>query len=278
MDAADDLKESVMKKTPSVAAAAVAMAWLCVCVSPVDAATLAIEPAMVDIPAGQFQMGDASGKGAPNERPAHRVSVKAFRMGKFEVTYREYDAFADATGRARPPVIPELDVGRADNPVNMVSWQDAVDYSAWLSAQTGKKFRLPSEAEWEYAARAGTTGDYYWGQDAANKYANIGLADGVAGIGGADKWMSYAPVGQFPANPFGLHDVFGNVWEWTQDCNHDNYDGAPADGSAWSTGDCTRHIIRGDSFHNGPAPSTVSARGGVKDRNPTAGFRLAQDN
>jgi formylglycine-generating enzyme required for sulfatase activity len=251
---------------------------------PIHAATAAAPapgipvPLMVAIPPGSFQMGDQLGHGQPNELPVHIVHVRAFKMGKYEVTFAQYDAFADATGRARPVPVPEFDVGRGDHPVNMVSWQDACDYAAWLSARTGQRFRLPTEAEWEYAARAGSTGDYFWGQDLASNYANVGGAtDASTGTGGKDVWLSYAPVGQLAANPFGLHDVFGNVWEWTADCANSDYVGAPNDGSAWMSGDCGKHMIRGDSFHNGPLPTTVSGRGGVAGRNPTLGFRLAQD-
>lgn len=241
----------------------------------VDAGEFANEPVMLAIPAGKYLMGDINGTGESNEKPVHEVVIKAFKMSKYEITYEQFDAFADATERPRPVPVPEFDVGRGKHPVNRISWQDAVDYTAWLSAQTGKKYRLPSEAEWQYAARAGTATDYYWGNDPATRHSNTGLTWGKPSVGGDDKWLSYAPVGQFPANPWGLHDMHGNVWEWVMDCYHETYADAPADGSAWMTGDCKKHVQLGNSFHNGPTP--VSTRGASAGKNPTVGFRIAED-
>jgi len=236
------------------------------------------EPVMVDIVGGTYTMGAPDQAGSSerkDEQPAHQVNVKPFRLGKFEVTFAQYDAYTDAVGK--PRVIPpkELDAGRGPLPVIRVSWQEAVDYAQWLSAKTGKKYRLPSEAEWQYAARAGTTTDYYWGKAPATDHANSGLTWGKPSASGNDKWINFAPVGQFPANPFGLHDMHGNAWEWMQDCYNDNYIGAPTDGSAWLMGDCSRRVQVGNSFHNGPTP--VTTRGGGAKANPTVGFRLAQD-
>ena len=236
------------------------------------------EPVMLDIPAGSYLMGapeQADSSDRKDAQPAHRVSIKPFRMGKYEITYVQYDRYADAVGKPRPRPVAQFDVGRGTHPVNNISWQDAADYAAWLSRTSGKKYRLPSEAEWQYAARAGTTTDYYWGDAPASDHANSGEAWGKAGTSGKDQWMSYAPVGQFPPNPFGLHDMHGNVWEWVQDCYNANYIGAPSDGSAWMTGDCGRHVQVGNSFHNVPTP--VTERGAGATANPTVGFRMAED-
>lgn len=192
-------------------------------------------PEMVVIPAGQFQMGDLAGDGKSAERPVHTVTMaQPFAMGKYEVTFAGYDKFAMGTGRTLPL---DHDWGRGNRPVINVSWDDAVAFAAWLSQQTGKHYRLPSEAEWEYAARAGTTTSYWWGDTASKDRAKFGsLLSGTA------------PVGTFPPNPFGLHDTSGNVWEWTQDCWNESYVGAPEDGSAWISGDCSKHVLRGGSW------------------------------
>jgi formylglycine-generating enzyme required for sulfatase activity len=158
-----------------------------------------------------------------------------------------------------------------------VNWNDAVGYAAWLSEKTGRAFRLPSEAEWQYAARAGTTGNFYWGDGPATDHANVGDDWAKPSARGKDRWVGYAPVGQFAANPWGVHDMAGNVWEWVQDCYHGDFVGAPADGSAWMAGDCSRHVQVGNSFHNLATP--VYERGGqpADKGNATVGFRLAED-
>ena len=232
-------------------------------------------PPMADIPGGVFMMGDTHNTGDGMAKPVRQVSIQPFKLGKFEVTYAEYDIYADATGRPRPTIVKAFDVGRGNNPVSRVTWQEAVDYAQWLSLQTGKKYRLPTEAEWQYAARAGTTSDFYWGDAPATDHSNTGLTWAKPSTGGKDKWLHSAPVGQFPANPFGLHDMHGNLWEWVQDCFNPNFNGAPTDGSAWQSGDCSRHVQLGNSFHNGPTP--VYERGASQKANPTVGFRLAQD-
>ncbi len=177
-------------------------------------------PEMVGIPAGSFRMGDLQGGGFDNEQPVHRVSVARFAMGKYEVTFAEYDKFAEATGRAKPN---DQGWGRGNRPVINVSWDDATAYAAWLTQQTGRQYRLPSEAEWEYAARAGTTTKYWWG----NQW--------VSGKASCDyqKYHKTTPVGSFDPNPFGLYDTVGNVWEWCADPWHKNYKNAPTDGSVW---------------------------------------------
>jgi formylglycine-generating enzyme required for sulfatase activity len=163
-------------------------------------------PEMILIPAGEFQMGDIQGGGDDNEKPVHRVSVSAFAMGRYEVTFEEYDRFADATGREKPE---DEGWGRGNRPVINVSWNDATAYMEWLSEQTGKAYRLPTEAEWEYVARAGTETKYWWGNQIGKNWANC--------YNCGSQWdeQQTAPVGSFMPNPFGLYDTSGNVWEWT---------------------------------------------------------------
>ncbi len=200
-------------------------------------------PEMVRIPAGRFRMGDIQGGGDRDEKPVHRVSVSEFAMGKYEVTFAEYDKFAQATGRKKPD---DKGWGRGNRPVINVSWNDAVAYAEWLSQQTGKEYRLPTEAEWEYAARAGTKTKYWWGNKIGNNRANC---DGCG-----SRWddKQTVPVGSFAANPFGLYDTVGNVWEWVADPWHSNYKNAPNDGQVWKTGgDNSSRVLRGGSWKDG---------------------------
>jgi formylglycine-generating enzyme required for sulfatase activity len=244
-------------------------------------------PEMVDIPAGSFMMGNINNfvhqdarmaRATEMEQPVHKVEIKAFRLGKYEVTFAQYDAFAEATGRAKPD---DKGHGRGKQPVGNVTWWEATAYAEWLSQQTGKKFRLASEAEWQYAARAGTTTEYYWGNEADHNFANYGKDECCDfHVSGADKWLHAAPVGQFPPNKFGLHDMLGNVSEFVQDCMNLNYEGAPTDGSAWTSGDCTKHVSLGGQYHNNPFTIRVSARNFHPirpDRDLNFGFRIAQD-
>ncbi|NJA04989.1 SUMF1/EgtB/PvdO family nonheme iron enzyme [Methylococcaceae bacterium WWC4] len=224
-----------------------------------------IEPEMIIIPAGSFAMG---GGKYDNEKPIHTVTfAKPFKLGKYPVTFAEYDVFAEQTGRVKPQ---DEGWGRGRRPVVNVSWQDAVDYAAWLRETTGKPYRLPSEAEWEYACRAGSRGEFFWGDDA-------GLAEHYAwfdeNAGGTSQ-----EVGLKLANPFGLHDMAGNVWEWPQDAWHDNYQGAPNDGSVWLDGGGWR-VIRGGSWDTYPGNLRSAYRNGegLGLRFDGLGFRLAQD-
>lgn len=243
-------------------------------------------PEMVDIPSGSFMMGNINNfkaeggwaKAVEMEEPVHKVNIKAFRLGKYEVTFAQYDAFAEATGRAKPE---DKGNGRGQQPVGNVTWWEATAYTEWLSQQTGKKFRLATEAEWQYAARAGTTTEYYWGNEADHNFANYGKDECCdLHINGADKWLHAAPIGQFPPNKFGLYDMLGNVSEFVQDCMNLNYEGAPTDGSAWTTGDCAKHVSLGGQYHNNPFMLRVSARNFhpiQPDRDINFGFRVAQD-
>jgi formylglycine-generating enzyme required for sulfatase activity len=197
-------------------------------------------PEMVVVRAGTFRMGDIQGGGGKDEQPVHEVHIKRlFAVSRYEITFDQYDEFAKATGGKLPD---DEGFGRGRLPVIFVSWNDAVAYAEWLSRQTGKRYRLPSEAEWEYAARAGTETAYWWGNEMKQGLANC--------IGCGTQWENKqtAPVGSFRSNPFGLYDTAGNVIEWIQDCWHENYNGAPLDGSAWEqqdSGDCGRRGLRG---------------------------------
>jgi formylglycine-generating enzyme required for sulfatase activity len=180
-------------------------------------------PKMVRIPAGSFRMGDIQGGGYSDEKPVHRVSIGKFAMGMYEVTFAEYDKFAEATGRRKPS---DRGWGRGNRPVINVSWNDATAYTNWLSDQTGYTYRLPTEAEWEYAARAGTETKYWWGNRASHEYANYGKDECCGGlVKGKDRWKYTSPVGSFLANKFGLYDTSGNVWEWTCSEYKNKYNG-----------------------------------------------------
>jgi formylglycine-generating enzyme required for sulfatase activity len=164
-------------------------------------------PEMVWIPAGSFRMGDLQGGGNKDEKPIHQVSVDRFAMGRYEVTFAEYDKFAQATGREKPS---DEGWGRGNRPVINVSWHEATAYAKWLSQQTGQQYRLPTEAEWEYAARAGKTTKYWWGNQIGSNKANC--SNSSCG----DRLKYTAPVGSFAPNPFKLYDTAGNVWEWVR--------------------------------------------------------------
>ena len=205
---------------------------------------LPYEPEMVEIPGGSFRMGCVSGRYCQDdEQPVHEVQVESFELGKYEVTFEEYDRFTAATGRERAS---DVGWGRGRLPVIFVSWEDAVAYTRWLSEQTGERYRLPSEAEWEYAARAGSVTVYSWGNEIGSNRAHC--------FGCGSQWdgEQTAPVGSFDPNGWGLHDLHGSVWEWVQDCWNEDYYGSPKDGSAWESGDCSQRVLRGGSWVNFP--------------------------
>jgi formylglycine-generating enzyme required for sulfatase activity len=227
-------------------------------------------PLMVVIPAGTFGMGSRGLSGEPNERPEHQVQVDGFLIGATEVTFTDFDRFVRAAGRRSPD---DFGWGRGRRPVVDVTWDDAQDYAQWLSRQTGRRYRLTSEAEWEFAARGGTDSSYWWGHAPESGRALC------FGCGTPLDGRSTAPVGSFEANPFGLHDTAGNVLEWTQDCYQPNYDGAPSDGSAWVSPGCSARVARGGAF-NRPAKSMRSAARvefPPDTRVNMLGFRLARD-
>jgi len=227
-------------------------------------------PEMVVLPAGEFLMGRAATKEGRfgSDGPQHRVRIRSFALGRNEVTFEDYDRFVRATGRPLPN---DAGWGRGARPVINVTWTDASEYARWLSEQTGALYRLPSEAEWEYAARAGTTTPYSTGYRISSTQAN----SHDSGIG------STLPVGSYPANPFGLHDMQGNVHEWTQDCWHNRYEGAPDDGGAWldeNNGEHYYRVLRGGSWNYYPRAMLSAKRDrlAVDEANDHVGFRLAR--
>ncbi len=231
-----------------------------------------LDPEMVAIPAGTFQQGDSREESTSSEHPLREVHIKKFSLGRFEVTFEEYDRFAISTGRPLPG---DEGWGRERHPVINVSWKDAVDYATWLSQETGYRYRLPTESEWEYAAR------------------NMGKGEIWAGTSEQEQLATYAwfntnsngrtqPVGTQQSNALGLHDLSGNVWEWVQDCWHDDYQHAPTNGSAWleaNDGSCGTRVRRGGGWTNAPMSLRSSFRNGYSadSRSIQIGFRLAQD-
>ena len=228
-------------------------------------------PLMVVIPSGQFNMGDLKGNGHPKELPVHQVNFKAiFAVGKYEVTFEEWDSCVTSGGCSYRPG--DNNFGRGRRPVEMVSWDDAKTYIAWLSAHTGKQYRLLSEAEWEYVSRAGTTTNFTWGDRLGSGNANCAYCD-VKGL------PQMIPVGSFAPNPFGIHDMVGSADEWVEDCEHNNYQGAPQDGSAWiAESECNRRGIRGGSLHETEKFMLPSVRifRSTAQRSKAMGFRVAR--
>ena len=237
-------------------------------------------PELVVVPSGSFQMGSPSheqGHGG-DEGPVHRVRIgKPFAVGVYEVTFAEWDACVTGGGCGghRPN---DRGWGRGRRPAVNLSWQDAGSYVSWLSRRTGGRYRLLSESEWEYVARAGTTTPFHTGSTISTDQANYD-GDYVYGPGrkGVDRKRTVS-VGSFPANGFGLRDVHGNIWEWVQDCWNDSYAGAPSDGSAWESGDCSRRVLRGGSWVNTPRNlrSAIRHRVNSGNRNLNYGFRVAR--
>ncbi len=226
-------------------------------------------PEMIVVPGGAFEMGDASGAGTASERPMHPVNLaEPFAIGVAPVTFDDYDPFARLTGRALPD---DHGWGRADRPAVNVSWRDARAYVDWLVEQTGIAYRLPSEAEWEYAARAGTRTRYWWGDE-------VGEAQACCdGCGSPWDGQQSSPIGSFPANAFGLVDTLGNVWEWVEDAWHQDYVGAPADGSAWAGGNGSLRVARGGAWNYVPRHTSCASRVSytVDHRSSNLGFRVA---
>ena len=239
-------------------------------------------PQMVALPTGSFSMGSPSGEAGrySGEGPVRTVTIsKRLAMGRYEVTFADYERFAAHSSRNRPS---DQGWGRGRRPVINVSQEDAQAYAAWLSDQTGKRYRLPSEAEWEYAARAGTSTRYSWGDSIACSQASYGLrSGGPCNTGGDINLARTAVVGRFAANAFGLYDMHGNVREWVEDCYVDTYIGAPTDGSARDT-DCGSRIqavVRGGAWRNNSRSlrSAYRGRNGPSASNRFGGFRLVQD-
>ena len=226
-------------------------------------------PLMLELAAGSYMMGSEGNSLNFEERPQHPVNLAPFSISKYEVSFAEYDRFARATGRRLPH---DEKWGRNDRPVINVTWKDARAYARWLSKQTGHQYRLPTEAEWEFAARAGTTADYWWDAEAGKTPANC--------FNCGSEWdgNSSAPVGSFAANSLGLHDTAGNVQEWTEDCYHPSYQGAAADGSARQRAGCTQRVVRGGSYSS-PIESLRSNKRSHYDQDTridNLGFRVVR--
>lgn len=262
-------------------------------------------PMMVAIPAGRFVMGSPAHEAGrfENEGPQHVVTVRAFALGKFDVTSEEFLTFLRATGYQPKPCNPILrmqwhspgkglawppyDEEPRRWPAACLDWKDANAYIAWLNTEARREhtelahrrgpYRLPSEAEWEYAARAGTTKARWWGDAIGTNNADCN------GCGSQWDDSELSDVDSFAPDPFGLYGMLGNVWQWTADCWHDSYVGAPQDGSAWISKTCDKHVIRGGSWDNVPvfvrsaARSGSAADGGEYDYSSLAGFRVARD-
>ena len=266
-------------------------------------------PQMVAIPAGGFVMGSpASEPGRfDSEGPQHHVSIKAFALGKYDVTSEEFLKFLSVTGyqpkpcnerlymqwrspgkgRAFPPSPSDTEPPRW--PAVCLDWHDANAYIDWLNRMAKSErpalaskpgpYRLPSEAEWEYAARGGTTTSRWWGQDIGHDNANCN------GCGSEYDFNTLSDVDSFKSNPFGLYGMLGNAWQWTEDCWHPSYVGAPTNGGAWRTGACDRHVLRGGSWNNLPIFVRSAARSGAGadskdseyDYSSLSGFRVARD-
>ena len=261
-------------------------------------------PVMLGIPGGTFTMGSpASEPGRfDTEGPQHEVTISAFALGRYNVTVEEFLRFLKETGYRPEPCNPILNLGwkspggglayppfvgqPARWPAACLDWRDAEVYVEWLNRKVREQrpelgdrpgpYRLPTEAEWEFAARAGTTTARWWGADIGAGRANCN------GCGSPYDYKVLAPVDEFEPNPFGLHGMLGNVWQWTEDCWHESYAGAPTDGSAWREEYCDRHVVRGGSWNNLPIFVRSAARsgsvpnGGEYDYSSVAGFRLAR--
>lgn len=225
-------------------------------------------PVMVALNPAPFTMG--SNGSDPSERPAHKVALHTpFAIGKFEVTVDQWDQCVKANVC---PSVPSEAGASGNQPMRDVSWDEAQLYLKWLSTVSGRPFRLPTEAEWEYAARGGTTSKYWWGD---------GMKGGNSSCKGCGlPWQEDRPppVGSFGANPFGLHDMNGSVWEWVADCWHPSYKGAPADGSAWAEPNCQSRVIRGGSWREDGSymMSTTRFKYDASVRQSQNGFRVAR--
>ena len=229
-------------------------------------------PKMVVVPSGRFTMGSSRGEEGHeyDEEPLHRVRIAyRFAVGVYEVTFDEWYACLDAGGCGNH-IPDDMRWGRGNRPVMNVSWDDAQSYVRWLSVRTGKSYRLLSESEWEYVARAGTETAYSWGDSIGVNRANC--------LGCGDEWDKTAPVGSFAANAWGVHDMHGNVQEWVQDCWNDSYEGAPTDGSAREE-ECNDRVVRGGPWYYTPKYVRSASRSLKSSdyRFRGSGFRVARD-
>lgn len=244
-----------------------------------------ILPHMVTIPAGTFTMGCKNGRDnvegletcSGSETPVHKVMVKTFQLAEKEVTFAEWDI---CVNEGECEDLDDSDWGRGNRPVIDVSWDDAQTYIGWLNKRTSKRYRLPTETEWEYASRAGNNdAAYFWGQTASSGKANC------KGCALFWDYKQTTQVGNFTPNAYGLYDMHGNVWEWVQDEWHDSYEGAPTDGSSWEDSDSSTdgHVQRGGSWNSEPIGmrsayrhSASLGRNDIRVNNYNSdGFRLA---
>ena len=227
-------------------------------------------PLMIQVPDGSFAMGGATGIVSADESPRHEVQISSFMVSVNEITFAEYDRFAKSTGRKLPG---SSGWDRKTHPVSNVSWDNALAYVRWLSKQTGMRYRLLSEAEWEYAARGGTTASYWWGLSAGA--GNAHCFDCKSDFSTSKP----AKVGTYQPNSFGLFDTAGNMFEWVHDCYHRSYKDAPTDGSVWEGGDCKVRIVRGGAYRSPASSMRVENR----DKFPSGrgqynvGIRVARD-
>nr|WP_244887718.1 bifunctional serine/threonine-protein kinase/formylglycine-generating enzyme family protein [Anabaena cylindrica] len=220
---------------------------------------------MVAIPGGKFLMGSPEGEGNDNEKPQHLVTVSPFYMGKYPVTQAQWERVAFLPKEKIDLNPKPSNFQGANLPVEKVSWINAEEFCARISKATGKKYRLPSEAEWEYACRAGTTTRYYFGDTITTDLANY-----------AGKYGQTSDVGKFPSNAFGLYDMHGDVWEWCADTLHKSYIDAPANGSAWISQNDTYQVLRGGSWYDVPVYCRSAARDDLSrdGRDNDIGFRV----
>jgi formylglycine-generating enzyme required for sulfatase activity len=264
-----------------------------------DCADAAGCPTMVRVPAGEFLMGSPTSEAGrfDDEGPQRQVTIHSFAMSKYDVTRSQYAVFVAATHRAiakdcffafskdpswRNPGFAQAD----DHPVVCVTWGDAQAYAHWLSERTGKSYRLPTEAEWEYAARAGSRTAFPWGSTPSHEYANYGAETPYTPLAsGRDKWLYTSPVGSFPPNAFGLYDMQGNVFQWVQDCHTDSYAGLPTDGAAHDPSGCSVRVARGGVWGDRASVMRSAARNYAPPDDKTSitnyrssgfGFRVAR--
>jgi formylglycine-generating enzyme required for sulfatase activity len=229
-------------------------------------------PEMIVVPPGSFMMGSPATEAGRFEKegPQQHVTIAhPFAISKYLVTFDEWEACVAVGGC---PQVSDSGFGRGTRPVVNVTWGEAQRYVAWLSRMTGRRYRLLSEAEWEYGARAGTTTAYWWGDDVGRGNANCN--------GCGSKWdgLTTSPVGSFRANPFGLYDAHGDIVQWVADCYHDNHEGASPDGAPRTTGDCSRRTIRGGSWYMDTRTVRAAYRSGGEEGNRVGdrGFRVAR--